>query len=471
MRAFHINSLLRIDEGRGLFARAPGEPYVSVTDPNNTITFQHTQVFPEIKKGQQLASFDTPDDLNLTLKTVLKSLKNKPITWSNALGNNKAFAIATFADINGNPVYFGRYFQAIKADMTTAWKNQDIPGYRYGAKAGDKGADAKEFMPSKVIGTDKLFSSANTLLTHLISTAPNDNIIAGLNDLKAGRMPLVFPDSKAQMEVLRDYYCECLHPIALTKKGMVIGDAAIAERSIIPGETFKQCKIQFSMSETEGLYDSFMFSPSGVEFGVSSKGSKGASASAKNLYTAMELGVAAEPKLKKKHNKFIKVINTINDNLATVGALQLAVGYNIINESDIDKIIDATKTNKKDTKGLSKYLVDMYKNYMTSPALQKSVDKPGFNVGWVLLAKIAQLVAEEINNDPSDFFNKGATEFLNFSSVIQIYTQAKVVGEDVHIYEFKAIFPPQFEGRVELDPSKTFMSTGNKGKFTFKFKK
>lgn len=113
----------------------------------------------------------------------------------------------------------------------------------------------------------------------------------------------------------------------------------------------------------------------------------------------------------------------------------------------------------------------MYKDYMTSPAAQKSVDKPGFNVGWVLLAKIAQLVAEEINNDPSDFFNKGATEFLNFSSVIQIYTQAKVVGEDVHIYEFKAIFPPQFEGRVELDPSKTFMSTGNKGKFTFKFKK
>jgi hypothetical protein len=152
--------------------------------------------------------------------------------------------------------------------------------------------------------------------------------------------------------------------------------------------------------------------------------------------------------------------------------LRLAVDFNIINEEDIVKITAAINTNKKDTKGLSKYLVDMYKDYMTSPAAQKSVEKPGFSVGLVILTKIAQLVAQEINNDPKDYFNKGATEFLNFSSVIQIYTQAKVVGEDVHVYEFKAIYPPQFEGRVELDPSKNYMSTVRpKGKYTFVFKK
>ena len=471
MRAFHINSLLRIDEGRGLFARAPGEPYVSVTDPNIVITFQSIQAFPEVKKGQQLASFDTPDDLNLTLKTVLKSLKNKPITWTNALGNNKAFAIATFADATGNPLYFGRYFQAINADMTRAWSAEHFPGYRFGTKSGTKGAVAKKFKPTMVIGTDKPFSSANTLLTHLMSTITDENILAGLNDLKAGRMPLVFPNSKDQLEVIRDYFCENLHPIAITKKGMVKGDVALAEKSLIPGETFKQCKIQFIMSDIGGLYDSFMVSPSGVEFGISSKGGMGASASVKNLHAAIEMGLAAQPKLQKKHAKFIKVINTINDYSSVEGPLQLAVGYNIINETDITKIINAVDTNKKDTKGLSKYLVDIYKDYMTSPAAKKSVDKPGFNVGRVILAKIAQLVAQEINNDSSDYFNKGATEFLNFSSVIQIYTQAKVVGEDVHIYEFKAIYPPKFEGRVELDPGKTYMSTDVKGKFTFVFKK
>jgi hypothetical protein len=472
MRAFHINSLLRIDEGRGIFARAPGEPYVSITDPMNIITFQSIQAFPEVRKGQVLALFDTPDDLNLTLKTVLKSIKNKPVTWSNALGNNKAFAIATFADADGKPLYFGRYFQSIKADMTTAWKAEDFPGYRFATKSGTKGAAAKELMPSKIIGTDKMFSNANTLLTHLMSTITDENILAGLRDLKAGRMPLVFPNSKAQLEVIRDYFCENLHPIALTKKGMVTGDSSLAENSIIPGETYKQCTIQFSTSETEGLYDSFMVSPSGVEFGISSKGGKGANASTKNLHAAIEKGIAAEPKLQKKHSKFIKVINAINDNTSIDAPLRLAVDFNIINEEDIVKITAAINTNKKDTKGLSKYLVDMYKDYMTSPAAQKSVEKPGFSVGLVILTKIAQLVAQEINNDPKDYFNKGATEFLNFSSVIQIYTQAKVVGEDVHVYEFKAIYPPQFEGRVELDPSKNYMSTVRpKGKYTFVFKK
>jgi len=471
MRAFHINSLLRIDEGRGLFARAPGEPYVSVTDPNIVITFQSIQAFPEVKKGQVLASFDTPDDLNLTLKTVLKSIKNKPVNWTNALGSNKAFAIATFADANGNPLYFGRYFQAVNADMTRAWNADQFPGYRFGTKSGTKGAVAKQFKPTMVIGTEKPFSSANTLLTHLMSTITDENILAGLHDLKAGRMPLVFPNSKDQLEVIRDYFCENLHPIAITKKGMVTGDVALAEKSLIPGETFKQCKIQFIMSDIGGLYDSFMVSPSGVEFGISSKGGSGANASVKNLYAAMEIGLAAQPKLQKKHAKFIKVINTINDNSAVEGPLRLAVGYNIINEEDIAKIINAEKSNKKDTKGLSKHLVDMYKDHMSSPATQKSIDKPGFNSGRVLVAKIAQLVAEKINNDPADYFNKGATEFLNFSSIIQIYTQAKVVGEDVHIYEFKAIYPPKFEGRVELDPGKTYMTTGNKGKFTFEFKK
>jgi hypothetical protein len=471
MRAFDINSLLRIDEGRGLFARAPGEPYVSVTDPNIVITFQHIQVFPEVKKGQQLASFDTPDDLNLTLKTVLKSLKNKPITWSNALGNNKAFAIATFADADGKPLYFGRYFQNISANMTDRWSAEHFPGYRFGTKSGTKGAVAKQFKPSAVIGTEKSFSSANTLLTHLMSTVTDENILAGLNDLKAGRMPLVFPNSKDQLEVIRDYFCENLHPIAITKKGMVTGDVGLAEKSIIPGETFKQCKIQFIMSDIGGLYDSFMVSPSGVEFGISSKGGKGASASVKNLHAAIEMGLSAEPKLQKKHSKFIKVINTINDQSMFEGPLRLAMDFNIINETDATQILVKSKTDSKDTKGLSKHIVNMYKDYMTSPAVQKSVDKPGFNVGRVILAKIAQMVAQEINNDPSDYFNKGATEFLNFSSVIQIYTQAKVVGEDVHVYEFKAIYPPKFEGRVELDPGKTYMSTDVKGKFTFVFKK
>ena len=473
MRAFHINSLLRIDEGRGLFARAPGEPYASVTDPTDVITFQSIQAFPEVKKGQVLASFDTPDDLNLTLKTVLKSIKNKPVNWSNALGNNKAFAIATFADTNGNPLYFGRYFRNTSADMTNAWNADQFPGYRFGSKSGTKGADAKQFKPSAVIGTDKMFSSANTLLTHLMSTITDENILAGLHDLKAGRMPLVFPNSKDQLEVFRDYFCENLHPIAITKKGMVKGDVGLAEKSLIPGETFKQCSIKFSLSDTGGLYDSFMASPSGVEFGISSKGGSGANASVKNLHDAMEIGLASEPKLQKKHSKFIKLLNTINDNSAIDAPLLLAVDFNIINGiDDFEKIKSAIATNKKDTKGFGKHLVNLYKEYMSSTTAQKSINKPGFSSGLVILSRIAQRVAQEINNDLSDYFNKSATEFLNFSSVIQIYTQAKVVGEDVHIYEFKAIYPPKFDGRVEIDSSKNYRSTLKpNGKFTFVFKK
>jgi len=45
----------------------------------------------------------------------------------------------------------------------------------------------------------------------------------------------------------------------------------------------------------------------------------------------------------------------------------------------------------------------------------------------------------------------------------------KVVGNDVHITEFNAIYPAKFNGNVKLSHGKVYYATGIKGKYVFKF--
>ena len=90
-----------------------------------------------------------------------------------------------------------------------------------------------------------------------------------------------------------------------------------------------------------------------------------------------------------------------------------------------------------------------------------------YNVGHHCVAQIAREAASRINSNPK--FSEGCLKFLNSAPIIQIYTYTKTVGEDVQISGFDAIYPPNFQGTVSLDASKTYSAVGSTGRFSFEY--
>ena len=98
-------------------------------------------------------------------------------------------------------------------------------------------------------------------------------------------------------------------------------------------------------------------------------------------------------------------------------------------------------------------------------AFGSRASSPGYNIGLVLLANCAKKVAEKLNDDNK--FQEACRAFLNQASIIQVYTDAKVVDGDVHITGFRTVYPPNFDGKVIIDAGKNYTSTAIKGKFSF----
>ena len=93
----------------------------------------------------------------------------------------------------------------------------------------------------------------------------------------------------------------------------------------------------------------------------------------------------------------------------------------------------------------------------------------GYSVGYHMLAGLAKEVCDVVNMKAS--FGKACLDFLNQSAIIQVYTEAKVAGNDVQITGFRSVYPPNFTGSVVLTCSKTYYASGVKGRFTFDYRK
>ena len=121
---------------------------------------------------------------------------------------------------------------------------------------------------------------------------------------------------------------ETIGPIALIQ-GMNMGAGAEAARKDILGAkgSYDGSAINFPADKNNGLVDSYLLHPSGIEIGISSKGEKGASASVKNISdgvnTAREKG---QTKLLKTYAPQVEVIEEIgkalNLRLTRIGSIK-----------------------------------------------------------------------------------------------------------------------------------------------------
>jgi hypothetical protein len=265
------------------------------------------------------------------------------------------------------------------------------------------------------------------------------------------------------VNAFRDYFCEMLQPIALVKGMPVKGNAQeAAEIFFGSGRDYSDCIISFNEGVSGGLYDSLLVNSEGKQIKLSSKGKSGANASVVNLLRCItELQVAPKGKLLlAKHTTAVDILKTIDDSGHFGAPIELAASYGIIDKDDGQKVMSLRNLGPEDKIdwGKHKKLEQLYNG-------RSAKDKSRIIPIEHMIAAIAYKVADHVNETTN--FSQAASDILNHSALVQMYTEANESGEYIIISGFTAVYPSETVTGVLLDASKAYMSTQGKGNFTF----
>lgn len=451
-----------LTESRGLAARQRGEVFKSLSD-DSEIYFRAIRFWPE--GGGSFSE----GDFAQAVQNVQNSMGDVQIAWTNRPGKTGGFGIALFDTQDGNILAFGRYFNTIKPDpIANSWDNKTgVPGYQYASKAAAKTSAG---MTPQDILTDELDLTKEDIVDQIATKFGEESELTRVarHIAGGGELPVKLDGTGLSFTAFRDYFCELLQPIAL-QTGQYTGNAGEAAEKFLEGAGFADCLISFGSTKTEGLSDSIMVSPDGKRIKVSSKGAKGATASAKNLVDAAdELERSGDTKLIKKHKEIIDLVREIQQAGQRGSPLLLGVRYGIIDESEADTIrglhnqapttIDAIKKNNALSKRLREF------------AVERKTDNPErVDAYYHLMAAVAHKAAAAVNEDGK--FSKAAGEILNNGALVQVYTTATQKGDEWTLNGFNTVYPSKTVTGVMLRASKTYYSTGIKGNFTFEILK
>lgn len=444
MRAYEF-----LVEARGLFARSEGEKYKD--SAGKEFVFSTMEKFPE--QGR----YETPEELKRQVDAVTD--KYGSLIWVNTLSkNNGAFAVASFKSADNKTMHFAKAFSDIQGSMFHKWDNNQLPGLTYQSKASQKAF--KGFKPQQLFKSGNTFPSGFALLDNLMSNQSlSENIKAGLSMLDSGKLP-VFAGERENLESIRDYLGEVLQAATVTTHPeLVSGQLEDARKAILGGNSWTDCSIEFPLSQTSTMVDSIITSPTGEQVGLSSKGGKGADASAKNLYDALQkMDPAVKSKLAKKYPLSTEVVNLIAQNTSLEGPLVLGIKLGLITQENAVEVRTHIKNHQTDVSKLSPWAKQFTKLYKTK-------EPAGWNYGFWLLANLSKECARIVNSDPS--FSVGCIQILNNSSLIQIYTSVGTSGDAVSITGLRAVYPPKFTGSIVLNGRKMYNARGIVGRFGF----
>ena len=447
-----------ITEAKGIFGRNEGDPFVH-TDGRKA-NFQSVEAYPD----PQFEKYEDKNQLADAIKE-FETNNNCKIEWVNSPGGALAFAVAILND-GDNLIYWGRYLRQTKANMLGVWDNKQIP---QGWSLGTSGAQKLQagYDPQHLIKTENKFMSTGQVVNTVKSNAPEEvkELFAqNLTKLASGRGDITFTGMAGQMEAIRDYFGEIMQPLALAG-GVIKGQAEDARKLLADGANWKNCKMMWPMAMNAALCDSFLIAPNGQEIGISSKGGAGAKASAKNIYDAYKKAEADGNTDLINNAKFtIDIVRLIAEKTAKEGPFAIAefLGMNNITQDISNEVAEYVQQGKTDFDGVSQASADLLANFRVNS------DVKGFNTGYAIMAAVAKTVAKEINKNPE--FTRGALALLNQSAVIQVYTKMTKRGDDAVLSDFRAVYPPNFEGQILVDGGKSYYSSRIQGKLAFAFK-
>jgi len=456
MREF-INIIEQLTESTGLAGRKPGDVFKN--ENGDEAIFNDIKFFPE--GGGKF----TPEELDQALGEIEQQVPD--IQWQNSRsGRTGGFAIISF----GNFV-IGQYLQEVKPSITDNKVSNtftiDGTTYKFGGKAAAK-ADAG-LSPQDLL-TDKIDLTIPKIMNQLASSLGTDSPLYALaHNIAMGQpLPISFEAPEGvSFSAFRDYFCEILQPIAL-QKGQFTGNAGEAANRFLGG-TFQKTLISFDDSKTAGLSDSVITNSQGGSVLVSTKGGKGATASASNLIDQIDK-IAETPdgeKFLNKHKEVVDMLREIQDAGQAGAPLMLGVRYGIISPDDADMIrafkkIGPVSIDNLEQLGLSDNLLKLAKERETK-------DPDNLNLYYHLMAAVAHKAATQVNEKTK--FSKAAADILNNGALVQMYTKASEGKGKWTLQEFNTIYPGESIKGVYLSAGKTYYSTGIKGNYTFKIDK
>jgi hypothetical protein len=433
-----------LTESTGLANRKPGEKWQN--SQGQTLTFNNIGFYPE---GG--GTYDTA-----TLQQVTQQVPDAH--WVNKMPAKGGVGIATFTDEQGNEVHVGRYFQDIKPNKTdNKWKNSEIvPGFEYQSKASKK--ESAGYKPSDFL-TDLKSQTPTSLANQVIAAfGPNsDEARAITTFMQSTESPIRVPKGNMELATFRDYMGEILQPIALVMGKKVKGNADQAAMSFFGTNNYSDCVISFNEGVGGGLYDSLLVNSKGKQIKLSSKGESGAMASVVNFLRCIE-ELDATPqgrKLRAKHQDVVDIIDAIDQGGHFGGPLELASHYGIIDNDDVHFVPLLKNVGPQDTIDWGKHK-KLQKLYNDRQANDPKTMVPAEH----MIAAIAYKVADHVNDKTN--FGAAASEILNTSALVQMYTYVKESGQDFEI-TFDAKWPSAAVTGVKLSAGKTYMSTAKGG--------
>lgn len=463
-----INLLERViltEKSRGLLYREKGDQFFQGNKDNPTaeIVFDRVDYFP----GQP-GAYANYEEMAQAGQELFKDYPN--IVWSNKPTQaSKAFAILTFdGPGKGQKSYYGRFFNTIKQDMASLWKNDELPGgWQLNKQVSLKGSYYR-LKPVDLFPINSTFATPADAVAAMGSrpgTTPDqlaniDKVRPGMDQLLAGQLPK-FENVGDMSTAVRDDLGETIGPIALVQGMIRSGGAEAARKDILgPRGQFEGSAINFPAAKNNGLVDSYLLHPSGVEIGVSSKGESGANASAKNIsdgvVAAREKG---QDKLLQTYAPQVEVIEKVGKLSSIDFPLEFGIDQGIIDRDTAQTIRELIKSGAKATDDPT--VQELMKD------INAKTDNPRYNAGYHALASLARRVAVNINSDPK--FGEACLKFLNSSPIIQLHLNGTDKAGTYTVTGFTSKYPPDFKGTVGLDATKVYAATGTIGRVSFSY--
>ena len=456
MREF-INIIEQLTESTGLAGRKPGDIFKN--ENGEEAIFNDIKFFPE--GGGQYTS----EEMDQALADIEQQVPN--IQWQNSRsGRSGGFALVFF-DI----FVIGQYLQEVKpATADNTIKNTiTVDGliYKLSGKAAEKTDSG--LSPQDLL-TEKIDLTIPKIMNQLAIKLGTDNplYVVAHNIAMGQPLPMTFTAPEGiSFTAFRDYFCEILQPMAL-QKGQYTGNAGEAASKFLGG-TFQKTLISFDASKTAGLSDSILTNSEGGSILVSTKGGKGATASAGNLIDQIDK-IEQTPdgaKFLRKHKEIVTLLREIQ-NAGQAGApLMLGVRYDIISPADVEMINAFQKIGTVSADNLNQ--LGLSKNLLKLANSRTITDPDNVNLYYHLMAAVASKAAAAVNDKTN--FSSAAADILNNGALVQMYTKATSGSTTWTLQEFDTIYPSKSIKGIYLSSVKTYYSTGIKGNYTFKIDK